>query len=333
MNRSNRFPLGEVDDERDEAGDPAVVAKLRNVGRGDKARSRPVVRHLALVGRRLPSERPFQVRTNDLESGGADQLVDTLAHDLGARACEPAFVGGAHELVPQVGADVRHRYGQGIRQALELSLAVTKGLLRAPPLCDVAGEAARVHEVSVPEIAAGADEHVLDRPVFGAKARFEIVNGLAAGQPRQDVGDDLLVDMELGDGASHVLVRLVAEELELRAVGPQDGAVRTHAVQPDGGVLDEIPQLLLAPAQRLFFSPQLAQRIAQRLFDLFAQTDLLGNRLGVLRRSARFVDADDRFGRTVPTLPDHVRVRAADLLNRRWFFIEGPHGIRAQQAE
>ena len=281
--------LGDVDDERDEPGNPAIVTELRDVAGGDEAGSRSLVGDLALVGSRLPGERPFHVRTNGLESGGADQLVDTTAHDLGPWACEPAFVGGAHELVPQVGAHVRHQDGQRIRDALELSLALTKGLLRAPPLGDVAGEAARVDELPVPEIAARADEHVLERPVFGAEAGFEVVDRLAAGEPRQDVGDDLLVRVELGDGASHVLVRLVAEELELRPVGPQDRAVRAHAVQPDGGVFHEIPQLLLAPAQRLFFSAQLAQRIAQRLLDLFTQSDFSSHRLRVLRRSTRFV--------------------------------------------
>ena len=69
---------------------------------------------------------------------------------------------------------------------------------------------------------------------------------LARGQAPQDVGDHVLVDVELGDVVADVLLARVAEQLELGPVDAQDRAVRPDPVQADRGVLEEVGQLPLA---------------------------------------------------------------------------------------
>ena len=73
---------------------------------------------------------------------------------------------------------------------------------------------------------------------------------LARGQAPQDVGDDVLVGVELGDVAADVFLPGVAEQLELGAVGAQDRSVGPDPVQAHGGVLEEIGELALPVAQR-----------------------------------------------------------------------------------
>ncbi len=52
--------------------------------------------------------------------------------------------------------------------------------------------------------------------------------------------------MEFSDVVTDVFLGGVAEELQLGPVGPEDGAIRTHPVQPDVGVVEEVREVLLA---------------------------------------------------------------------------------------
>ena len=122
---------------------------------------------------------------------------------------------------------------------------------------DVEGEAARMDEPAVLEQHAGIDQHVAQRAVLAAHARGVFVQPLSAGEPREDVVDHRPVGMELGDVAADVLLDSVAEHLQLGAVGPQDDAVGSDPMQADRRGLEEVRQLLLAPAQPLLGAPAL----------------------------------------------------------------------------
>ena len=68
-------------------------------------------------------------------------------------------------------------------------------------------------------------------------------------KPLEDVADHVLVGVEVGDGATDVLLPAVAEHVQFGPVGPQDDPVRPDPMQADGGILEEVGKLLLALPQ------------------------------------------------------------------------------------
>ena len=160
----------------------------------------------------------------------------------------------------------------------ELGLAAR--LLHPAAVGDVTGETARVHEPAVLPEGVGRDQDVLDRAVPGAHLRLPGVHRLAATEPRQDLGDRLGVDVELGDVMPDVFLAPVAEKIQLGLVGAQDGAVGPDPVQAHGGVLEELGlgvleelgQRALAAEQRRLGAgaPGDVQRHAQRTDDAVA---------------------------------------------------------------
>src|SRR5262249_42839690 len=116
---------------------------------------------------------------------------------------------------------------------------------------DVAGEAAAVAQTAfLPEDVA-VEQDVLDRAVLAPQPRPVVAQRLAGCQAAQDVVDRLPVGVKLGDGVADVLLAGAAKQVELGLVGPQDRPVRRQPVQADGGVLDEVGQLVLAPPDLL----------------------------------------------------------------------------------
>ena len=124
-------------------------------------------------------------------------------------------------------------------------LLLAEFLLQPLPLGDVPREAPGVDELPVPPEDVGADEDAANRAVLAAKAGLVGVELLVPREPPEDVRDDRRVGVELGDVPADVLLAAVAEQLQLGPVRPEDRPVRPDPMQADGGVLDEVGQLLL----------------------------------------------------------------------------------------
>ncbi len=138
--------------------------------------------------------------------------------------------------------DLRHGVGE-LSEPLLLLPHLGFGPL---PLGDIPGEAASVDELAVPPQHAGVDQYFLDRAVLAPQAGRILGQLLPRLQPLEDVADHFLVDMELGDGATDVLFPAVAEHVQFGSVSPEDRSVRPDPVQPDGRILEEVGELLLA---------------------------------------------------------------------------------------
>jgi hypothetical protein len=75
------------------------------------------------------------------------------------------------------------------------------------------------------------------------------MEGLASAEVAQDVVDDVLVRMELGDVVANVLILRVAKQFQFGVVGPKDGPVGSDPVEGDGRILHKVSEVLLARAQ------------------------------------------------------------------------------------
>src|SRR4029078_10348242 len=152
----------------DEPDDSPVLADLGDIRRFYETRLAIEVGDLALVRDRFSSEGARDIRTDFLIRAGSDDVLNAAPSQLLLRTAKPLFVGGAHESVPNVPIDVgetdRHRIGD----ERELPLATAESLLSFPTLGDVAGGATRVDELTVLEIAARADHHLLRGSILRA---------------------------------------------------------------------------------------------------------------------------------------------------------------------
>ena len=190
---------------------------------------------------------------------GIDRVtLERFAHQLGPGR---VAMGPGHQL-DAVGAEDLHRapvgeLGNGeLRDALERGAVVDQlgerlaRLVEEPQvdlgvlaIGDIAREAPRMDETPVLPPAVGVDHGVADRAVFGAQPHFLIAHVLAAPQPIEDRGDLILVDVELGYVVADVLRLLVAEQLELGAIGALDDAVGSHPVQAHHRAAEEVVEL------------------------------------------------------------------------------------------
>ena len=114
---------------------------------------------------------------------------------------------------------------------------------------DVAREAARVNEFSVFEQNARIDQDMADRSVAMPQPRRVVAQRFAPSQASEDVVDDGLVGVKLGNVPADILFARISEKIELRLVRPKDGAVRAHPVKTDRRGFHEIAQHGLAAAQ------------------------------------------------------------------------------------
>ena len=113
------------------------------------------------------------------------------------------------------------------------------------PIRDITGEAARVKELIVTPQHVRIDQDVANGPVLPAKAGFVVLQCFAARQASEDVPDDRLVDVELRDVVSDVLVAGVTQKVQFGLVGPQDRAVRPDPMQPFSGMIEALFQFLI----------------------------------------------------------------------------------------
>jgi hypothetical protein len=281
-----------------------------------------------LGGRHLGVERDGGGAIGD-PVGVADRAGQLEAAAVGAVQVDAGAqgAGGGHGVhghhLEHLGLGARFRQSGGDRvQAHE---RVVGPLARR----DVAGEAARVHDPPAAPEHVGVDQHVLDAAVPAHDARLVVAQRLAAAQARQEVPHLGRLGAELGHAAADVLVTRVADEVELGAVGPQDGPLRVEPLHPLGRVVDEVLQLLLALEHGVLGAAELDQRSAQRLLDLLAlldlggqtpraargQPDLAAPRRGGARRLGGAADLVQR-GRVAVAVP---------------LLVEAAHHVRAQQ--
>src|SRR5262249_51016340 len=82
------------------------------------------------------------------------------------------------------------------------------------------------------------------------------------------------IDMEFRDVMADVLLGRIAEQRELRAVGPEDDPFGTHPVHAVSDILDEVLELLLSVSKRRLDALAFRQRTAQHHLDTPALVDL-----------------------------------------------------------
>ena len=79
-----------------------------------------------------------------------------------------------------------------------------------------------------------------DRAVLAPQPCGVTLERLALGEAAQDVVEHVPVGVELRDVVPDVLLGRVAQHVELRAVGAQDGAVGADQVDADRGVVEKL---------------------------------------------------------------------------------------------
>jgi len=131
----------------------------------------------------------------------------------------------------------------------------TDEIVRSFPVGHVTCETARVKELVPPSQNIGTDLNVTDRTVLRAEARFVIAQGFSARQPAQNVLDDCLIDVKVGDVVADVLVPRIPQEIQFGLVGPEDSSVGAHPMQAFSGVVETLLQFLIDPVR---------ERICQR---------------------------------------------------------------------
>ena len=111
---------------------------------------------------------------------------------------------------------------------------------------DVSGETAGVNEAPVLEVPTGIDHNVYGRAVLGPQPGRVVVQHLTGEKPPQEIIDDRPVLVKVDDVLSHEFFAVVAQQVELGLVDPEDGAVGPDPVHRNRGVLEEIGELLLS---------------------------------------------------------------------------------------
>ncbi len=81
-------------------------------------------------------------------------------------------------------------------------------------------------------------------PSLQRSRAFAVAKHLVAPEPGQDVVDDRRVHVELGDRAPQIFLAAISEELELRAIRPQDRPVGADPVHAVDGVFEEVAEFL-----------------------------------------------------------------------------------------
>jgi hypothetical protein len=89
---------------------------------------------------------------------------------------------------------------------------------------------------------------MLDGPVFCSQPGWVLVESFALKEAPQNVFDDLLIHVKVGNPTPDVFLRRIAQQVELGLVRTHDCAVRGHEMKADGSVLKEVLQILEAPA-------------------------------------------------------------------------------------
>ena len=244
--------IGDIEDHRDR-----VAGLAQRIAHQRGGRQHPddlaVLADVALLSRifvDLPSHHALVfpgvvlaiIRMGDLQEGALLQLVGVVA---------------GHFTQPLVDAQESARGRIGLRLAGAGQFkhgavfigAGAHGLLGDLLLAHIAGEAAAVDEPAMLPQHVGIQQRVLDGSVIAAQPHRIIDQGFAAREPLQQIGHDVLVSVELGQRMPDVLLRGIAQHLELRLVGAEDDAVGADPMHADGGVLEKVVEIRLAAPQ------------------------------------------------------------------------------------
>ena len=94
------------------------------------------------------------------------------------------------------------------------------------------------------------------RAIFALHPRVVIVQCLTVCQPGKNVIDDRLIGVEIDDIPADIFFQLIAKQIELGLIRPQDRAIGTDPMQSDCRILDEITQVS-------FTAPDSGRTVAQ----------------------------------------------------------------------
>ena len=119
----------------------------------------------------------------------------------------------------------------------QLRVCQFRGQLRLPcflfllEIGDVAGKATRVNEFSVFEQSARIYQDMADRSVAMPQTRRMVAQRFAPAQASEDVVNDSLVGVKLGNIAADILFARIPEKIKLRLIRPEDCSVFAHPVK------------------------------------------------------------------------------------------------------
>ena len=114
---------------------------------------------------------------------------------------------------------------------------------------DVAGHEAAVHVNALAEEADSVGEDLADGAVRGSQPVLVGLDDSPVGEAIQDPRVGVGLHHELGAGTADVFGGAHSQKIELRLIGPEDAAVRSHAAQADRGLSEELSQLRFALRQ------------------------------------------------------------------------------------
>src|SRR5882724_9159472 len=100
-----------------------------------------------------------------------------------------------------------------------------------------------MNKLSIFEVTTGVNANVLNPTVLATQACFVILKHFAALQSRENVVNNVLIDMKLCEVMSFIFFASVAKHIQLSLIDAQHGAVGTDPVQANRGILEEIGQL------------------------------------------------------------------------------------------
>ena len=152
----------------------------------------------------------------------------------------------------QVRGPLKNSHFEAVGVALQLELCRTQLFLHALRLGDIEGEAAAMNESTVFEKSIGVDQDMLDRPIFAAQSRRMLSKRLTTRQAPQNFGDHGGVDVKLSNVMSHILLTLIAKEVELGLIRAKNAAIGSDPVESDRCIVEEIGEVPFTSQKRHF---------------------------------------------------------------------------------
>ena len=129
------------------------------------------------------------------------------------------------------------------------ALDLAEAILDRLSLRDVTREATGVNEPLAFPVSAAIEEHILRAAVMAPQRGAPADHHLSGENPAEHVVHHRTVGMEIGDVLAHVFRLRVPQHLQLGAIDTLYSAVGSGPVKADRRVLEELPDLALAPSQ------------------------------------------------------------------------------------
>jgi hypothetical protein len=141
------------------------------------------------------------------------------------------------------------QYVSHCEQGLQFLGTTMQVFFRTPAPGDISSHAANMNEPVIFVEDVRIDENMLDRAIVAAQPCLIVTERFVVCQVDQESGSEVLVDIELGDVTTDILLACISEKGQLSPVCPQDHAIWADVMHSDGCVLEEVRQLLLLGGQ------------------------------------------------------------------------------------